>query len=250
MDHTQEGLMPSVHFAEGAVTRLRREFKLVLEAQDAHALCARLSAELGGVLPPPTRIVSVYFDRPGLPLTRRALERPHDCLKVRTKEYAPDLGAGGQVRVVLEVKRERNGLTQKRRTWVPRTRLSSALQGSGQLLPLFAGGGLAPTVAVAYRRHVYQVASAWRVTVDRDITFHPVTHAEALGPTALCAQALSPALWHERRVVVEVKHLGDELPGWLAALNPGGRTAYSKFGEGMARLLRAEGLGAAQDAQG
>ena len=250
MDETQDSLVASMGFAEGAVTRLRREFKLVLEPQDAQALCAKLGAELGGVLPPPTRIVSVYFDRAGLPLTRRAIERPGDCIKVRTKEYSPDLGAGGQVRVVLEVKRERGGLTQKRRTWVPRAGLAHALRGSGQLPQLFAGGGLVPTVAVAYRRHVYQVASAWRVTVDRDITFHPVTPAQALGADALTAQALAPALWREGRVVVEVKHLGDALPGWLAALNPGGPTAYSKFGEGMARLLRAAGPGAAQDAQG
>jgi hypothetical protein len=37
-------------------------------------------------------------------------------------------------------------------------------------------------------------------------------------------------------VVVEVKHLGAELPDWVARLNPGGRPAYSKFAEGMARV--------------
>ena len=34
-----------------------------------------------------------------------------------------DLGAGGVERVVLEVKRERQGVTQKRRVWVPRAQL-------------------------------------------------------------------------------------------------------------------------------
>ena len=53
-------------FAEGAVTKLRREFKLVLEPEAARRLCQQLSCELGGVLPPPTRITSVYFDRAGL----------------------------------------------------------------------------------------------------------------------------------------------------------------------------------------
>ena len=38
------------------------------------------------------------------------------------------------------------------------------------------------------------------------------------------------------RVVVEVKHLGEELPEWLSALNPGRKPAYSKFAEGMARV--------------
>jgi hypothetical protein len=224
-------------FSEGEVTKLRREFKLVLDQDVVGELCARLSAELGGGLPPPTRIVSVYFDKPGFPLAQRALSTPEDCLKVRTKEYSPDLGAGGVQRVVLEVKRERYGVTQKRRVWVPRAQLQSVIRGSAGLLPLIAGGRLMPVLAVTYKRHVYQATQAWRVTVDRDIAFHPVTPQLALSATTLTAERLGPALFMDRRVVVEVKHLGEELPPWLASLNPGGRKpAYSKFAEGMARL--------------
>jgi hypothetical protein len=224
-------------FAEGEVTKLRREFKLVLDQDSVGELCARLSAELGGGMPPPTRIVSVYFDKPGYPLTLRALRTPEDCLKVRTKEYSPDLGAGGVQRVVLEVKREHYGVTQKRRVWVPRTQLQRVLHGSSGLLPLIAGGRLMPVLAVTYRRHVYQATQAWRVTVDRDIGFHPVTPRLALSETTLTAERLGPPLFMDRRVVVEVKHLGEALPPWLAALHPGGRKpAYSKFAEGMARL--------------
>lgn len=224
-------------FAEGPVTKLRREFKLVLEREQALALCSRLSLELEGYLPPPTRIVSVYFDKPGFPLAHRAVHTPEDCLKVRTKEYSPDLGAGGVERVVLEVKRERNGVTQKRRAWVPRTQLRSVLRGGAGLLPLIAGGSLAPVLAVTYRRHVYQATQAWRVTVDREIGFHRVTPELALSETTLTAERLEPALFQDSRVVVEVKHLGEELPEWLAALHPGSRRpAYSKFAEGMARV--------------
>ncbi len=225
-----------LEFAEGEVTRLRREFKLVLEAEEAAALCARLSSVLGGGFPPPTRITSVYFDRPGYPLAARALHTPKDCLKVRTKEYSPDIGAGGVQRVVLEVKRERNGVTQKRRVWVPRTELQQALKGGVRLLPLIAGGSLVPALAVTYRRHVYQCSQAWRVTVDRDIGFHAVTPELALGSTTLDAERLGPPRAWDTRVVVEVKHLGAELPGWLAALHRGGTPAYSKFAEGMARV--------------
>lgn len=224
-------------FAEGEVTKLRREFKLVLDRDVVVELCARLSMELGGGLPPPTRIVSVYFDKPGFPLAQRAMSTPEDCLKVRTKEYSPDLGADGVERVVLEVKRERHGVTQKRRAWVPRAQLRSVIRGSAGLLPLIAGGRLMPVLAVTYKRHVYQATQAWRVTVDRDIGFHPVTPQLALSEKTLTAERLGPALFMDRRVVVEVKHLGEELPAWLAALNPGGRKpAYSKFAEGMARL--------------
>lgn len=223
-------------FAEGEVTKLRREFKLVLEEETALALCGQLSQELGGHLPPPTRIVSVYFDRPGCPLASRALRTPEDCLKVRTKEYSPDLGAGGVQRVVLEVKRERHGLTQKRRVWVPRTELGRVLRGGASLLPLIAGGSLVPVLAVTYKRHVYQATQAWRVTVDRDIGYHHVTPELALSQQSLTTERLGEPLWADRRVVVEVKHLGQELPEWLASLNPGGAPAYSKFAEGMARV--------------
>ncbi|OJH39514.1 VTC domain-containing protein [Cystobacter ferrugineus] len=226
-----------IQFAEGEVTKLRREFKLILHREDALALCARLSGSLDAPPPEPTRITSVYFDKPGYPLTLRSLHTPMDCLKVRTKEYAPDLGATpGEERVVLEVKRERNGVTQKRRVWVPRTCFGQVMRGGAGLLPLIAGGSLMPVLAVTYQRHVYQFSQSWRVTVDREIGFHRVTTQLALGQTALSAERLGTPLAMDGRVVVEVKHLGAELPEWLAALNPGCKPAYSKFAEGMARV--------------
>ncbi len=181
--------------------------------------------------------MSVYFDKPGYPLAQRAVKTPEDCLKVRTKEYSPDLGAGGVQRVVLEMKRERHGVTQKRRVWVPRTQLQSVIHRSAGLLPLIAGGRLLPVLGVTYRRHVYQATQAWRVTVDRDIGFHHVAPQLALSRETLTAERLGPPLFTDRRVVVEVKYQGEELPAWLAALHPDSRKpAYSKFAEGMARV--------------
>src|SRR5688500_16653209 len=162
----------SVAFAEGAVTRLRREFKLLLPHEVAGKLCERLLREAE---PSSTRITSVYFDGPGLPLMSRARKSPDNCLKIRTKEYFPDVGSRS-ARVVLEAKRERNGFTQKERVWIPRSELS-VLERSGELwkrLPLIDGGCLAPVVAVTYRRDVYQHTASWRVTVDRNVSFHPV----------------------------------------------------------------------------
>jgi hypothetical protein len=223
-------------FAEGGVTKLRREFKRVLATGEAQALCAQLSEELEGRLPAPTRITSVYFDRPGHPLTLRALHSPGDCLKVRTKEYCPDLGADGVARVVLEVKRERHGLTQKRRLWVPRPQLRTALHGGVGLLPLIAGGSLHPTLAVTYERTVYQRSEAWRVTVDRDIAYHRVTPELAFGASPLTLEHLDEPVLREEGVVLEVKHLGPTLPEWIAALNRPGAPGYSKFAVGMAQL--------------
>lgn len=226
-------------FSEGAVTRLRREFKLVLPPTEAEPLCQRLLEEIGGPRPPSTRIVSVYFDRPGLPLGIRARERPDDCLKIRTKEYAPDLGAGGRSRVVLEAKRERNGLTRKRRTWVARDALASLLAaGAPGLLPLIGRGTLMPVLAVSYARQVYQVAQGWRVTVDREIAFHTASRDQVLGPRPLDVTSLERPFFREGRLVIEIKHVGHEaLPAWIAALKGGGGRGYSKFAEGMERRM-------------
>ena len=56
--------------------RQRLQADLGLTPDEALALCARLSASLGGYLSPPTSITSVYFDKPGYPLARRSLGTP------------------------------------------------------------------------------------------------------------------------------------------------------------------------------
>lgn len=242
----------SLAFAEGVVTRSRREFKLVLPVEEAGDIRRLLSREVEGERPRPTLITSVYFDWPGLPLAARALATPHNCLKIRTKEYFPDLGAQGEDRVVLELKRERSGLIRKRRAWVPRRLLSEeggqlrrgTLHRGGLLLPLIARGSLLPTLAVTYLREVYQRNEAWRVTVDTELRFYPVSTrvvlaARRIGPHELGRPALT-----ESRVVIEVKHLGTELPAWLFALQGARARYFSKFASGMGHLypMRAEGV--------
>lgn len=226
-----------VAFAEGAVTRLRREFKLLLDAATANAVSERLCAS---VSPSTTAITSVYFDRPGYPLISRARATPGDCLKIRTKEYFPDEGSRG-ARVVLEAKRERNGLTQKQRLWINRASLWGLVRQGAlwKQLPLVEAGALLPVMAVTYVRDVFQCSASWRVTVDRGVTFHAVTQDLAFGRRRLRSDLLGPPVSRERRVVVEVKHIGDELPPWLAELRSSAATHFSKFAEGMARLERA-----------
>src|SRR2546429_1855214 len=116
-------------FAEGRITKLRREAKLALAPAEAAALRARLAAAVGD--PAVSRVVSVYFDRPGWPLAARAAAAPHDTVKLRFKEYFPDRGGSGSDRVVLELKREANGVTRKERVWVPRQGLEAALRDPG-----------------------------------------------------------------------------------------------------------------------
>lgn len=228
-----------LEYAEGAVTlRPRRELKLVLTPAPARSFVLRLCAELG-MAPLSTLITSVYFDGPELPLLGRALHCPDECLKVRMKEYFPDLGtpAEAEPRVVLEVKREHRGLTRKRRAWVAREQLRARSPGRVGVLPLIASGKLEPVLGVTYVREVYQQAESWRVTVDREISFYRVTPEVALSRERLSPERLGPPEARDARVVVEVKHLSQALPPWLARLSEHARRPYSKFTEGMTRLL-------------
>lgn len=222
-------------FAEGAVTRLRREFKLLLPNLAAMRLCERLGAQCPS--PMRTEITSVYFDRAGLPLTKRAVMTPEDCIKLRLKDYTPDVGSA-EPRVVVECKREKGGLTQKLRAWVARKELRR-LYESGELwglLPFTDASGLRPVLAVSYLRDVYQLSEAWRVTVDKNVAFHRVDPIIALGPSPLRYAELPAAQAREERVVVEVKHMGEELPQWLGELRAGATVRFSKFAEGMSRV--------------
>lgn len=225
-----------VDFAEGRVTRLRREVKVIIRPDELPGLSRQLEAELEGACPPSTQITSVYFDRPGLPLWLRTIETPSDCLKIRTKEYFPDL-SGAANRVVLEAKRELNGLTRKRRVWLQRARLGKVIEGGGMgVARMITGGRLLPVLAVTYVRQVYQPTGDWRVTVDRELHFYRVTPRLALAPERLDPARLGPPAASEDRVVVELKFMGASLPGWLVGLAERKCERFSKFGEGMARL--------------
>lgn len=227
----------TVNFAEGRVTRLRREVKVILDERELPGLTERLTAELGEEVPDQTQITSVYFDRPGLPLWSRAVLSPQDCVKIRTKEYFPDV-SGSPNRVVLEAKRELNGLTRKERVWLTRGELGEALRTGASGVPrsIASGAPLDPVLAVTYSRRVYQPTEDWRVTVDRDIRFYAVNSALALAKERLTAERLGAPSGIERRVVVELKFMGNALPAWLLQLAERKCERFSKFGEGMARL--------------
>jgi len=222
-----------VAFGEGAVTRLRRETKLLLTPGEAEALGARLAGEAS---PVETHITAVYLDGPAAPLARRAVARPDDCLKVRAKAYQPDR-SGVRGRVVLEVKRERAGLTSKERLWVLREDVPDAARG---LAP--GHGALAPLVATSYRRVVYQPGPAWRVTLDDALSFHAATWALFARGAPPWAGTLGAPLGREERVIVELKHAPGALPGWLEALARGA-VLYSKFAHAFTRAagLRSRG---------
>ena len=231
----------SVAFAEGAITHLRWERKVLLSPGEALAIRERLARDLGAVPFGPTHVTAVYFDRPGFPLARRA-RAARDCLKVRVKEYAPDRdGTGG--RVVLEAKRERGAVSSKERVWLPRSCVRAALHGRNGHSLSVRDPLLAPVVATRYERLVFQVAESWRVTLDRDLSFHAAGWEALASDGHAAAARLGPAIGGETAVVLEVKWMGDEVPAWLAALVAERARPFSKFVQAMACVEPCEARG-------
>jgi hypothetical protein len=227
-------------FAEGAVTHVRTERKVLLAPDEGEVVWDRLRRELRGTPFGPTAVTTVYFDQPGFPLARRALATPSDCLKIRVKEYVPDRQGDG-ARVVLEAKRERGGLTTKERVWLPRSQVRAALGGTAPGALSVKDPGLAPAVAVRYRRLVFQTAESWRVTLDRELTFHAVSWRALAADARPAAARLGAMLGAERLAVLELKYLGAGAPAWLAAMVEDRARPFSKFVWAMSRLdARAE----------
>lgn len=226
--------MTTLPFGDGGITRIRRETKILLDAEEAE----RIARVLGSVVTPyESRVAAVYFDTPDAKLARRAAATPEDCVKVRTKAYDPDLGGEGG-RIVLEVKRERGGVTSKERVWLPPERAPAEVQR--WLVPSF--GPLAPSVASSYRRRVFQSSPSWRVTIDDDLRFH-AADLSLFVPGGPSLATLPPAFAAEGRTVLELKHAPGALPKWLAAIGRLRGTPYSKFAAGTAD---AEGVGSSR----
>jgi VTC domain-containing protein len=218
--------MRTLPFADGGITCIRRETKLLLEPEEAEWIARALRVDAA---PYACRVAAVYFDSPGAVLARRAASTPDDCVKVRTKAYDPDLG-GHAGHVALDVKRERAGLTSKDRLWVPTEDVPYEV--GRRLVPIF--GPLAPCVASSYRRRVFQCSPAWRVTIDDDLRFHDAGWELFLPGKRPSVDALPPPFGAERRTVVELKHAPGTLPRWLAAIGELRGTPYSKFAAGTA----------------
>lgn len=228
--------MSTVPYAESGITNLRREMKLVFSAMEAERF-GRLLAQFAEPLE--SRVVAVYFDSPGAKLARRAAETPDDCVKIRAKAYDPDR-SDVSGRVVLEVKRERAGVTSKERIWLAPREVRGALTRA--LVPVF--GPLSPVVSTSYRRRVFQCRPEWRVTVDEAIRFHAADWRLFRGDASPWHGGLSPAFGAEHRVVVELKYVPGGLPGWLADLGEARRVGYSKFAAAAGLAARARSTGA------
>jgi len=223
-------------FAESGITNLRQELKLLLDPDEADSV----AGALGRYMPPQeSGIVSVYFDSSSGALARRAASTPEDCVKVRTKAYAPDRSAE-QGRVVLELKRERARITSKQRLWIRPGEVPDTIASA--LAPTF--GALAPVFATSYRRRVYQATPNWRVTMDDRLTFHRASWSLFADDAPPWHGGLGPAIGDEPRVVLELKFGPEGLPRWLAQLGWSRATTYSKFAAAVGHGAQGRSTGA------
>ncbi len=239
---------------EQALTRQRHERKLTLSPREADKLCIKLEKALGGENLAETRITSVYFDCADGRFARRALEDPENGIKLRTKEYEPDFGnSGAAPRCVIDLKQQRGRLITKHRSWVPRAALKAIFSGDPREAQHFgpealsavakvraAAGGepLMPVIAVTYRRRVFQATDDLRVTVDRELAFHRGDAELFLGPDALTVRKLGKPVGRDERIIVEVKHVGENVPAWISPLIKVEIPGLSKFGAAVPYLSR------------
>ncbi len=196
-------------------------------------------------------VTTVYFDRPDLFLTRRAIGSPAANLKVRLREYLTVQDRPRSPFIWVEIKERDRQASRKLRFQLHKRLVRGFLAGEVDLGVILtcqdcapaeaveavrrirevAQGRLDPVGAVRYRRESIQdrLREA-RLTVDREITYHrgPLDLYDAWG--ALDREAAGPAAWEEPGTVAELKYRGAKPPRWCGALLGGAPPAeYSKF---------------------
>jgi hypothetical protein len=197
-------------------------------------------------------VTTVYFDLPDRRLSRAAMERPEENLKLRLREYFDDDGAPCSPFVWIEIKERQGSSSKKSRFRLHKRLVGAFVRGEADLASILscqtsasdpsgvcetvqrihdlAGDTWTPFGAVRYRRCSIEGGTpAGRLTLDDRITYH-------LGPIALYEtrpaldrRAIGPAVGEEPSGVLEVKHGGDD-PEWCRRL-VGHRdpAEYSKF---------------------
>ena len=245
----------------------RTEIKHVFRAEQGEELRERLRALRPGGDERRTAgwVTTVYFDFPDRRLTREALARPEENLKIRLREYFTDDDRPCSPFVWLEIK-EREGASSRKSRFQLHKRLvgpfleaaeldlaamltcqdggadlDRAVEAARRLHELARAHPLAPLGAVRYRRcSVQGGAPAARLTLDRQISFHPAPVGLYEAHAALDADALGPSSWADEVAVVEIKHHGAAPPAWCrAVLEARPAVEYSKF-QLLARLAAAE----------
>lgn len=215
-------------------------------------------------------ITTVYFDTSDRDLFHAA-DATDRNVKLRVRAYDsvhPQLRAiadrerrACEAIVWLELKRRNGDHTTKRRAAVPQPDLEAFLdhgtrstamgaivreiEGTDAVLDelrgfiLDFGKPLKPASVVNYVRSAWQaVDGSVRVTIDRDVTFHPPTVDQWRRQDLTDRSNLGPPVGAEASCVIEVKTGGD-FPAWLTEAlrtSEANRVDYSKFVSAMLAL--------------
>ena len=195
---------------------------------------------------PEARVVTLYYDTPGLDSYREKQDGDFIKTKFRLRWYDPELSPDPALRTAfLEIKRKVGQGRRKPRIALdlPRELLDTAAldhplfaqirdrhaPGLEERLPV----GLAPAAVVEYRRRRFICPfTLSRICLDTSIGLGRVNERllPRLGPTKLAT------------IVLEIKDGGRVPIPWLAKLHRAGlrQRSFSKYGAGIARLLKEE----------
>jgi len=224
-----------MHHSE--LARRRIETKYLVPPDRLYDLAARLPSADVDVYP----LTTVYLDRKDGGLSRRVLETPTDCVKLRVRRYRRD-----DPHVWVEVKTRARAWVEKQRFAVASDRWPRILSGDpdeGLLvrpcacLPCvaeaklsfhrfrrLASEGVVTIGLVQGRRQTFRFGELpLRITLDLDLRYYRAPASRfALDPAG-------PAIYEESRAILEVKRSG--LPTeWVADVLAGlDARPYSKF---------------------
>jgi hypothetical protein len=223
---------------ERGVTRIRIELKYLLAPEEVEGFLRRIP----DVKQRAYAVTTTYLDRPDRTLSRAALANPHQCTKLRLREYLESASS-----LWMEVKSRRGAWTQKERMRVGRDEVGDLLSGSGpapedrpcpgcvenrvEILERFREVARGPLVVVGCiwaRRRTFS-ADSLRISIDQGVTYFPPPDGLYDTRNTLPPESLGAPLHKEPAAILELKVDG-KAPAWCRDVVAGLKTAeYSKF---------------------
>ena len=223
---------------ERGVTKIRIELKYLLGPEETDGILRRMPE----VKQRAYSVTTTYLDRPDRALSRAALTNPHQCTKLRLREY---LESGSSL--WMEVKSRHGAWTQKERIRLGRDEVGDFLAGSGPALEEspcpgcvenraetvdrfreVARGPLVVVGCIWTRRRTFS-ADGIRLSLDQGVTYYAPPEGLYDTRNTLPPETLGVPLHREPAAILEVKVDG-RVPAWcrdvVAGLQP---AEYSKF---------------------
>lgn len=227
--------------AHSELARRRIETQYLIPPDDLYELAARLPTADLDAYP----VTTVYLDRADGGLSRRAVESPADCVKLRVRRYCRE-----DPHVWVEVKARTSAWIEKQRFAVPAGRWPLLLTGEQDerlmLRPCpcppcvaeskmafhrfrqTADRGLVTVGVVRGRRQTFRFGDLpLRMTLDLGLQYFPAPEIRRGGEAAF--EPAAPPVFEEPQAVLEVKRFGLP-PEWMDGLLAGfSARPYSKF---------------------